>query len=225
MMFALLRPAPRAPAVVTARLMTRLTAVLMAVPMLVLMVALVAACGSAAPPRFHTLMPAAPATRSPAAAALPAWQLLPISIPAQVDQPQFVLRRADDTLAVLEQERWIAPLQDEIRAALTEHLGARLGAPGATPAEGRKDWRIGVDVQRFDSTPGRSTLITQWSLLGGAGTPPLRCRSAFEQPVGTGVAALAGGHRQALERLAGEIAPVLAALDAGQAAACSSPPK
>ena len=214
MMFALLRPAPHAAAVPTARLMTLLT--------VVLTVVLIAACGSAAPPRFHTLMPAAPATRSPAAAALPAWQLLPISIPAQVDQPQFVLRLADDTLAVLEQERWIAPLQDEIRAALIEHLSAQLGAPGATPAEGRKDWRISVDVQRFDSTPGRSALVAQWNVLGGAGTPPLRCRSAFEQPVGAGVAAMAGGHRQALERLAAAIAPVLAALDAGRAAGCPS---
>jgi uncharacterized lipoprotein YmbA len=167
-------------------------------------------------------MPAAPVNRAPAPAASVAWQLLPVRIPAQVDQPQMVVRRSDDTLAVLEQERWIAPLQDEIRAGLTEHLSASLGAPGATPADGRKDWRIGVDVLRFDSTPGRSVLVAQWTLQAPAGTLPLRCGSSFEQPVGAGVAAIAAGHRLALERLAGAIAPVLMALDSGQPASCPS---
>lgn len=185
---------------------------------------LLAACSSQAPPRFHSLMPPVATVRAAAGAAAPAWQLLPVSIPAQVDQPQFVVRRADDTLAVLEQERWIAPLNDEIRAALVEHLATTLGAPGATPAPGRKDWRIGVDVQRFDSTPGRSTLVAQWALLAGGDAPVLRCRSVYEQSVGAGMVALAGGHRQALQQLAGSIASVLTALDAGRVVGCPTVP-
>ncbi|MFZ2649029.1 MAG: PqiC family protein [Burkholderiaceae bacterium] len=186
-------------------------------------VLLLAACSSQAPPRFHSLLPPlAGAAAAPGAVlpVLPAWQLLPVTIPAQVDQPQFVVRRADDTLAVLEQERWIAPLNDEIRAALAEHLTAALGAPGAAPAAGRKDWRIEVDVHRFDSTPGRSTLVAQWTLLAGGDTPALRCRSVHEQSVGAGAAALAAGHRQAVGRLGVSIAQALAALDAGRAASC-----
>ena len=183
------------------------------------------ACGTPAPPRFHTLMPAPASTsavRAPTDTGLPAWQVLPVQIPAQVDQPQFVVRRADDTLAVLEQERWIAPLQDEVRAALIEHLSLRLGAPGAAPAAGRKDWRIGVDVQRFDSMPGRSTLVVQWTLIGGTSSGPvaLRCQSRFEQLVEAGIAPLAAGHRKALERLADTITPTLRALDAGQRVTC-----
>lgn len=188
-------------------------------------VLLFAACSSQAPPRFHSLMPPVASVRAAAGAALPAWQLLPVSIPAQVDQPQFVVRRSDDTLALLEQERWIAPLNEEIRAALGEHLAATLGAPGATPAPGRKDWRIALDVQRFDSTPGRSTLVAQWALLAGSDTPALRCRSVLEQSVAAGFPALAGGHRQALERLSASMAQALTALDAGRAAGCpASPP-
>ena len=184
---------------------------------------LLAAC-SAQAPRFHSLMPPVASVRAAAGAALPAWQLLPVSIPAQVDQPQFVVRRADDTLAVLEQERWIAPLNDEIRAALGEHMAATLGAPGATPTSGRKDWRIAVEVQRFDSTPGRSTLVAQWALLAGVDTPALRCRSVYEQSVAAGIPALAGGHRQAVERLSASIAQALTALDAGRAAGCPAAP-
>jgi hypothetical protein len=186
---------------------------------------LLAACSAPAPPHFHSLVPPVAGARAAASPALAAWQLLPVRIPAQVDQPQLLVRRADDTFALLELQRWIAPLNEEIRAALGEHLTAILGAPGATPAAGRKDWRIAVDVQRFDSTPGRSTLVAQWALLAGGYTPALRCRSVHEHTVGTGIPALVGGHRQALEQLSAEIAQTLMALDAGVAAGCPpSPP-
>ncbi len=185
---------------------------------------LLAACSSQAPPRFHSLLPPAASVRVAAAPAATAWQLLPVAIPAQVDQPQFVVRRADDTLAMLEQERWIAPLADEIRAALAEHMAAILGAPGAAPATGRKDWRAAVDVQRFDSTPGRSTLVAQWVLLTGGDAPVLRCRSVLEQSVGAGIPALAGGHRQSLLQLGAALSQALMALDAGRVAVCPVSP-
>ncbi len=183
---------------------------------------LLASCSSVAPPRFHTLLPSARAASTPASGAGPAWQMPPVTIPAQVDQPQFVVRRADDTLAVLEQERWIAPLQDEIRAALVEHLTAQAWAHRALGrSQGRKDWRVVIDVSRFDSTPGRASLVVEWALLAGAGeSAALRCRSRFEQPVDAGMAALAAGHRQNLERLGASIALGLTTLDAGQQAGC-----
>ena len=181
---------------------------------------LLAACSSQAPPRFHSLMTPASSVRVASSPAITAWQLLPVSIPAQVDQPQFVVRRADETLAVLEQERWIAPLTDEIRAALVEQMAATLGSPGTPPAPGRKDWRIAVDVQRFDSTLGRSSLVAQWLLLAAGDAPVLRCRSVIEQSVGAGIPALAGGHRQALQQLGSAIALALVALDAGAATGC-----
>ena len=190
----------------------------------VLALLVLAACSSPAPPRYHSLLPAQTQLRAVAGNSPTAWQLLPVSIPAQVDQPQFVIRRADDTFAVLEHERWIAPLGDEIRAALNEHLAATLGTPGLAPASGRKDWRIAVDVQRFDSTPGRSTLAAQWTLLAGSDTPALRCRSVYEQSVGAGAPALAGGHRLAVQQLGAAISNTVAALDAGRPAGCPTMP-
>lgn len=179
-----------------------------------------AGCSTPAPPRFHTLMPAPGAAPVPPASLV--WQVNQVQIPPQVDQPQFVVRRADDTLVQLEMERWAAPLQDEIRAALVEHLTARLGPPLAAP--GRKDWRIAVDVQRFDSAPGRANLVVQWTLAGGGnatgGATTLRCRSQLEQAVDPGIAPLAAGHRKLIERLAEAIVPVLRSADAGQVPAC-----
>jgi hypothetical protein len=92
------------------------------------------------------------------------------------------------------------------------------------PASGRKDWRIALDVQRFDSTPGRSTLAAQWTLLAGSDTPALRCRSVYEQSVGAGAPALAGGHRLAVQQLGVAISNTVAALDAGRPAGCPTMP-
>ena len=183
--------------------------------------ALLAACSSPAPPRFHSLLAAPGSVRAVASPVQVAWQLLPVSIPAQVDQPQFVVRRADDTFTVLEQERWVAPLNEEVRAALAEQLTGVLGPAGSAPAAGGKDWRIHVDVQRFDSTPGRTMLVAQWALLANGDRPALRCRSVLEQAVGAGMPALAGGHRAALAQLGTAISQALAALDAGRSTTCS----
>lgn len=184
-------------------------------------VALMSACSSTPPPRFHSLLSGAAPLAAPPAQALLAWQLASVSVPAQVDQPQFVVRRADDTLAVLEQERWIAPLQDELRAALLEQLSQTLGSPGASPGPQRKDWRVAVEVSRFDSSPGRTLLVAQWSVsAAGNAAPVLRCRTQLEQTVASGMAAVAQGHRQALQRLAAEMAPALLSLDASKPVAC-----
>ena len=183
---------------------------------------LMAACSSTPPPRFHSLLSAVEPVAVPPLKPLLAWQLMPVTVPAQVDQPQFVVRRSDDTLVVLEQERWIAPLQDELRAALVEQLSITLGTPNSNPLPQRKGWRVAVDVSRFDSTPGRALLVVQWSVTAtNTAEPVLRCRGQFEQPVASGMAALAQGHRQAIARLAGVIAPALMSLDADKATGCS----
>ncbi len=175
--------------------------------------ALLAAC-SAAPPRFHSLL----STPLKAGAPALAWQIGPVAIPAQADQPQFVLRRADGSYAVLEQERWVAPLQDELREALAEQLATRLGPPGQPPAAGRADWRVTVDVQRFDAAPGRATLVALWRAQGGSRA--LRCTARLEQAVAEGVPALAEGQRRNVQALGAAVAGALSELDAGRMPAC-----
>lgn len=173
-----------------------------------------AGCASEPPTHFHTLLPA------PGAASAPAlhWELLSVTVPVQVDQPQWVVRQPDDTLALLENERWIAPLADEMRAALAERLrqaGPVLGQPGT--------WRITVEVQRFDSLPGRQArLEAEWSLLPPDGkTARQRCRGVFEEPTaGPSYAALAAAHRAAVARLGDAIGAALQSLDRGAMPTC-----
>jgi uncharacterized lipoprotein YmbA len=183
----------------------------------VALVALGAACSSPPAVRHHSLLPPPDATASAPAASALAWELMPVGVPAQVDRPQWVVRTADGSLALLEQERWIAPLADEFGAALGEALARRLGPPAPGDPQA---WRVAVDVQRLDSVPGRlARLDASWSVLP-PGAPALRCAFRSEQTVDGGAPALAAGHRRAVAALAASIADALVAAAGGRAAAC-----
>ena len=191
---------------------------------------LAAGCASSKlPERFHTLLAAAGA--APAPIANPVYvDVLPVQMPAQVDHAQWVVRQPDDSLLVLEQERWAAPLSDELRGAIVEHLAARWNAVdvrGVGQPVGAV-WRVRIDVQRFESMPGREARVeATWSLSVPASAASARaaatlvCRSAFAEPVAEGgVPALAAAHRRIVGRLADEIGPRLKAMSAGEAARC-----
>jgi hypothetical protein len=192
--------------------------------------ALLGACsGTKLPDRFHTLLDRDHEGVPPAVAARPFYvDLLPVQVPPQVDHAQWVLRQPDDSLLMLEQDRWAAPLADELRGALVDRLAARWGAIDvrgvAMPVTAA--WRVRVDVQRFESISGREARIEgTWSLALAAsrerGATTLVCRSAITESVtAPGVAPLAAAHRRAAARLADEIGQRLQALEAGGGASC-----
>jgi uncharacterized lipoprotein YmbA len=187
-----------------------------------------AACSSTAPPvRLHTLMPAelvAPNAGQGArigAAPIPIV-LEPIRVPAQVDQPQWLVRLGDDSLALLEQERWASALRDELREALLEELAAGYGAVDARSAVAGSGApvRIAVDVRRFESLPGREARSEGSWTLSGAGAPQVHCEWLIRETAPGPVGALAAAHRRAVARLGAAIGAALVAAKAGQASTC-----
>ena len=180
-----------------------------------------AACASQ-PAHYYTLIAPAQA-RQPAPAAPFQFELLPVGIPAQVDQPQLVIRQGGQGVAPLSGQRWIAPLADEVRGALSADLAQALHAQDATglPSGGKPRLRIKVDLRRFDSAPGEYAVIdAAWSVRQLQGDAMLACTSQFREPVGAGYDALVEGHQRALARLAGEIGQVAGPVAAGQSPAC-----
>jgi uncharacterized lipoprotein YmbA len=185
------------------------------------------ACASSPAPRFHSLLAAQPAGEVRMAPAF-GVELGPVGVPPAVDQPQWVLRFADDSLRVLERERWVAPLRDEYRSALLQAWARRFGgldvragaAPGALPV-----WRVRVEVTRMESVVGREAWIeAAWSLAPAArGGEPLSCTSTLREPAPGDVLDLAAAHRRAAQQLADQIGTVLAARSRGQAAGCPAP--
>jgi len=183
---------------------------------------LLAGCSAPAPTQFHSLLtppgasPEAPATIG---ASTLIYDFGPVSIPPQVNQPQFVIRNPDDSLTLLEQQRWVAPLSDDIRGAMAERLGRRFGARIARDAlPGQKAaLRLNVDVLRFEAMPGREIRVeAAWSIRTLSDSPiGLRCHSDIRQSVGNGYEAMTAGYRSAMALLSDDIGPVLQAMTKG----------
>lgn len=166
---------------------------------------------------FYTLMPPPAAAEAPRAD----WfvEVLPVSVPAQVDIPQLVVRQGPGEVAVVETRLWAAPLGDEIRNAVSFELGRRLGVSDryrvAVP-EGAESYRVKIDVRRFDSSLDQAaTLAAAWSVSSNQGGEPLACEAGFQIPVSPGYPALVAGHQRALAQLSERIAASVTSLRAG----------
>lgn len=183
---------------------------------------LLAGCSSTPAPRFHSLLSASGATARDTSAPPLALELSSVSVPAAVDQTQWVMRLPDDSLRILEQEQWVAPLRDELRAALFERLSQRFGAVDARSAPASPAWRVKVDVQRFESIVGKEVwLDSTWSASPPAHAGnPLVCRSNLREPAVGDLSAIAAAHGRAVIRLADEIGSRLQALRRGEAPGC-----
>lgn len=184
--------------------------------------AVLAGCASSPPVGWHSLVPSAPAAAADAASAVPpsphkTLAVGMVTVPDEVDRPQLVVRSATGTPAVLDGERWSEPLKAQLPRAIALGLAARLpqwlvvAAPGsAVPAP---DWRLVVDVQRFELQRERVVLRAVWRLRPGAsGTDAPPAAQLFETVVpvdGAGSAAGVAAMRAALDQLVVQISRAL----------------
>lgn len=123
-------------------------------------IAVAAGCATSPPSRFYTL--GGPATPARAVAEF-AVAVGPVSIPAVVDRPEIVVTVGDNEVWPDEFNRWAGPLAEMIGMALVENLTAQLRTPRvallAQTALDAPDYRVVVDVQRFESVPGSHALV------------------------------------------------------------------
>ncbi|KVV38682.1 hypothetical protein WT27_16125 [Burkholderia territorii] len=186
-----------------------------------------AACSSP-PARFYTLSPADAAAPVRSAPANPPFliEVPSVGVPEQVAKNQLVVQKNAAQVDVLEQERWAAPPADEIRRALSDDLAAQLGtidvANSAYPA-GVPVYRISVNVQRFESWPGkRAAIDAVWSVRALGTQAVMTCRTSVAEPVADGYDALVAGHRRALDVIASQAASGVRAMAARRVAAAAS---
>ncbi len=117
-------------------------------------------CASA-PPRFYTLGSPSGTDQRPAAgtsAGAPIqFDLAQVSVPERLARPQLVIRQAGDPrtaeVEVLEQSRWSAPFDSELRDALGAAIAVRLGGVDVTRGgrlPGQPVYRITVQLRHFD---------------------------------------------------------------------------
>jgi len=174
---------------------------------------LLAAAGCAsAPSKFYALE----STASPGAGATVHDAVIvgPVSIPASVDRPEFVVRVAQNRVQVDEFNRWIAPLGDSIARTVSGDLVALLGTPDvatAPLANFQPVYRVTIDVQRFESIQGEAALVEAvWVVRRTAGGDARSGRTLAREPVqGEGFEALAAAHSRAIGTLSGDIATAI----------------
>jgi uncharacterized protein len=172
-----------------------------------------AAAGCASPPsRFYTLNSTATGDGAPAANY--AVIVGPVSIPALVDRPQFMVQVATNRVEVNEFNRWAAPLKDSIAGAIAGDLAALLGTPrvaAASLANFDPAWRVSIDIQRFESVRGKSVLVEAvWVVHRTTGNATCSGRTVASEPVpGNGFDALAAAHSRALAKVSGDIAAAI----------------
>ncbi len=181
---------------------------------LMVLAAAVAAGCSTAPARFYSLASTATADGTPSTPA--AVMVGPVTIPAAVDQPEFVVQVAPNRVEVDEFNRWVSPLGDGIARAVASDLVVLLGTPevaSAQLANFAPDYRVTIDVQRFESVQGQAaTLEAVWTVRKTAGGETRSGRTVAREPVqGQGFDALAAAHSLALTKMSGDIAAAIRA--------------
>ena len=160
--------------------------------------------------RWHSLRSTTPQA-APVATPAAAWSLAPVQVASHLDRPQMVLRRTDGAWMVLEHERWLSPLVDEVHAALSARLTQRMGP---SRSDGT---RIAMSLQRLDaSVAGDTLLVAEWSL--DAAGRRLVCRSQAHAIATASVAAIVAAQRELLAVLAEQWTRTLIAVTAGTVA-------
>jgi uncharacterized protein len=184
----------------------------------VLALSTIAGCGSSPKERFYTLSTGtAPEVRADATAYTVA--IGPVAVPDIVDRPQFVLRAGTNEVMVAEQARWAEPLKNEIPRVIADNLaqlltGARVFAyaqNGGLDA----NYRVTIDVQRFDSKLGDAVSIEAlWTIRPAKGASKVGRTLARETASGAGYDALVVAHGRALATVSRDIAEAVRGLAA-----------
>jgi uncharacterized lipoprotein YmbA len=170
-----------------------------------------AACGSTPKESYYTL--AAPAMESAAASAVSVYVGL-AALPEAVDRNPMVVRKGPNQVDIDDFHRWAEPLKAAIPRVLASNIARELG--GAQVSSGRGgaatgvDYRVAVDISRFDSSFAEGAeLEATWTVTPKSGGPAQGRTVARAPAPSADHAGVAAAHSQALAQLAREIAAAI----------------
>lgn len=188
---------------------------------------LLSACGgcTSAQVRYYTLTSTPDRT-------LPASETtLPIDVrivhtPPQLNRVELMVRTGPTEMTPLENERWAAPLKDEIKDALRLELRRRLvRMTGVGRAFGKLT--LDIDVQRLEAEIGRYALFdVSWSAtISGPGqrsngAQVTTCTFQADEKIHTGYGGLVEGYQREIAALADAIVSALTIRANGIDASC-----
>jgi uncharacterized protein len=139
----------------------------------------------------------------------------PVTVPEGVDRPQMVLRSGANQVDIDDFHRWAEPVKYAIPRVLADALMKELATQRVMTTRQSSvldfDYRVAIDVQRFDSSLGDgASLDALWTLRDKAGA--IRTGRTVAQERAGDYDGIAAAHGRALERLARDIAAAIKGL-------------
>ena len=114
----------------------------------------------------------------------------PVSIPGYLDRPQLFLRDGNDVKVELaEFNHWSEPFGEGVTRVLCDAVSASLtprkGLASPMRSQQPFQWRIAVDIARFDGAPNGSVILDAgWSLVNESGEELKSGRFVQHAPAG-----------------------------------------
>ena len=148
---------------------------------------------------------------SPASGSSPSVVIGLAGLPDTLDRPQMVSRNGYE-VRISEENRWAEPLRRSIPRVLASEVGSLLNSSQVVAGTtlSNPDYRVVLDVQRFDVLAGDSVDIDiLWRIDGKGGSRA--GRSSLQEPVvgSRSIQAQVEAQRRGLARVAAQIAQVI----------------
>jgi uncharacterized lipoprotein YmbA len=171
---------------------------------------------TSAPIRYYTLTSPSDETLPATGAAL-VIDVRVVHTATQLNRSELMIRTGPSEMTLLENERWVSPIRDEIKEAVYLELQRRLSQMAELgPLQAFTKLSVGIDVQRLEAEPGRYALLeASWSgNLSGAGsghTIARTCTFRAAEEIRGGYAVIVERYQREIAALADFIVSELAA--------------
>jgi len=120
----------------------------------------------------------------------------PVNLPAYLDRPQMVIRRAPDSIEIREFQQWGEPLRDGITRVVAVNLARLLLESRVVtfPWRSTEDirYQVVLDIGQMDGPAGGSVALdVRWRVLDRSGSEVAARVSRLSEPAGADTAAAA----------------------------------
>ena len=180
--------------------------------------AFLAGCAAPAKLNYYTLSAPQSAVNATASARPLNIYVGPVTIPETVDRPQMVHRVDANEVQIVDLERWAEPLKAGIPRLVAEILTRELAASAVMTSRQSAtlnfDYRVAIDVQRFDfSATDGAAIDALWTVKGAKGEPRIGRTAAREAAGSRDAQAMAAAESRALVKVALDIAAAIRSME------------
>ena len=187
----------------------------------VLSLTVLAACATPATERYYRLVYPSSETNGAGGAAAPAevkYELVvgSVQIPESINRPQLVVQKSATESVISDDQRWVAPLDEQIAQAVIANLRSQLpgawlassATASALPAQGLPRYHLKIQVEQLLMLGGDKVELEATWVLQDAGRKMLkRERTVINVPVsGPGYDPLAPAVSEAVQQLSAAVA-------------------